>query len=310
MHPEHLHPAPCGRWPRRLFRSTQGGRLSAATARQLAAGALQATMRAGVLALAASALHAAPVAGQGSWETTLHARDVDGDGSVDAYYDSTLDISWLAHANYAAVNSFGAPIHTADGLASHAQGLGWIAAMNAAGHLGQTGWRLPTLSPVNGVAFQDVTSFDGSTDRGMSTPGVGWRRADGTIVSELGWMFYGHLGNSTPCANTTCLFSELIPGLGLVNTGLFEDLMPDVYWTDTALNAFSHRAFNQAYGVQSEYGNFDFGGLGRLWAVHDGDIGASMAVSAPSALALALLALGLAGALPRRVAPPQARPAL
>lgn len=87
------------------------------------------------LALATAAALAGPVAGQGAWETTLHARDVESNGSVDAYYDSTLNVSWMAHANHAAVNSFGAPIQTADGLASQAQGLGWFVAMNAAGHL-------------------------------------------------------------------------------------------------------------------------------------------------------------------------------
>jgi hypothetical protein len=30
----------------------------------------------------------------------LHARDIHGDGSVDAFYDSLLDVTWLADANH------------------------------------------------------------------------------------------------------------------------------------------------------------------------------------------------------------------
>ena len=29
------------------------------------------------------AAHAVPIAGQGSWESTLHPRDIDGDGTAD-----------------------------------------------------------------------------------------------------------------------------------------------------------------------------------------------------------------------------------
>jgi hypothetical protein len=45
--------------------------------------------------------NAALVYGQGTWETTLQARDMDGNTStIEAYYDTVLDITWLADANY------------------------------------------------------------------------------------------------------------------------------------------------------------------------------------------------------------------
>lgn len=52
------------------------------------------------LGLGLGAVHAqaAPVSGQGTWETTLEARDLTGDGVADAYYDTTLGITWLANA--------------------------------------------------------------------------------------------------------------------------------------------------------------------------------------------------------------------
>lgn len=43
---------------------------------------------------AASLAQAAPIPGQGTWETTLQGRDLDGNfGSFEAYYDTVLDIT-------------------------------------------------------------------------------------------------------------------------------------------------------------------------------------------------------------------------
>jgi hypothetical protein len=39
------------------------------------------------------------VPGQGTWQTTLQARDLDGDGQIDAFYDTVLNITWLRDAN-------------------------------------------------------------------------------------------------------------------------------------------------------------------------------------------------------------------
>lgn len=88
-----------------------------ATPMTLIRGAARPLLTAGALLLAAATVQAAPVSGMGTWETTLHARDLDGDGNTDAFYDSVLDISWLArqnpdyarycdHAAYLAASSF------------------------------------------------------------------------------------------------------------------------------------------------------------------------------------------------------------
>jgi hypothetical protein len=47
------------------------------------------------LALATLPADAGPVPGQGTWQTTLHARDLDGNGTADADYDSSLNVTWL-----------------------------------------------------------------------------------------------------------------------------------------------------------------------------------------------------------------------
>ncbi len=54
------------------------------------------------LALAVvGAVHAAPapVPGQGTWQTTLKPRDLDGNGVTDAFYDTDLHITWLRDGN-------------------------------------------------------------------------------------------------------------------------------------------------------------------------------------------------------------------
>lgn len=50
---------------------------------------------------AATGAQATAIPGQGTWETTLQARDLDGDTSngAEAYYDIDLNITWLADAS-------------------------------------------------------------------------------------------------------------------------------------------------------------------------------------------------------------------
>ena len=52
-----------------------------------------------LLAGLSGAAAAAAVPGQSTWETTLQARDLDGDTVTDAFYDTTLNVTWLRNAN-------------------------------------------------------------------------------------------------------------------------------------------------------------------------------------------------------------------
>lgn len=56
---------------------------------------------ASVAMLAAGAAQALGVPGQGTWETTLQPRDLDGNAAngPEAFYDTVLDITWLRDAN-------------------------------------------------------------------------------------------------------------------------------------------------------------------------------------------------------------------
>lgn len=57
----------------------------------------------GALAVAVLAVGVVPAAqAAGTWQTTLQGRDLDGNATTfEAYYDTVLDITWLADANYA-----------------------------------------------------------------------------------------------------------------------------------------------------------------------------------------------------------------
>jgi hypothetical protein len=70
----------------------------------------------------------------------------------------------------------------------------WIDAMNAAAHLGIDEWRLPQTRPADGVAFDNVNEFDGSTDIGYSIGAPGTPHA-GSTGSEMAHLHYVTLAN-------------------------------------------------------------------------------------------------------------------
>ena len=72
---------------------------------------------------------AAPVSGQGTWETTLEGRleTAPGSGVFLAYYDTVLDITWAADANI-------------NGRDIWSNQIAWAAGLTLGG---VSGWRLP-----------------------------------------------------------------------------------------------------------------------------------------------------------------------
>jgi hypothetical protein len=98
--------------------------------------------------LAACAWHgaqAAPVSGQGSWESTLQARDLDGDeaNGPEAWYDTDLDVTWLADANFAGTSGHVSSTHGPGGNMVFGGALMWTGSLSIGGVIG---WRLPTAS--------------------------------------------------------------------------------------------------------------------------------------------------------------------
>lgn len=102
--------------------------------------------------------HAQAVSGQGTWETTLQARDIGNTGTTNAFYDTALNITWLANANVNGVMNWDAAND-------------WASNLNVGG-LG--GWRLPSA---------------------LNQDGLGPCAAANCSGSELGYLWYAELGN-------------------------------------------------------------------------------------------------------------------
>lgn len=250
---------------------------------------------------AAPLVHAAAVPGQGTWETTLQGRDLDGDAAngFEAYYDTVLDITWLADANYAATSGYTsasnggkAPGSEYDSNGFGTDGsMGWDAAMTWATNLnvhGVTGWRLPTMVDT-GKPGCDFAY--GGTDCGFNPS---------TSTAELAHLYYSTLGHLTEYSASTDRVLNLFPP----NTGPFKNVqspatstLPIVdyhYGLEYAPSAYASWKFSFENGSQGQEGK---GYPSYAWAVRTGDIAA---VPEPEGYALALLGLTLVGLAARR----------
>lgn len=214
----------------------------------------------------ATAARATAVHGQGTWETSLQARDFDGNpATIEGYYDTVLDITWLANANYAGTS------------------MDWPTAMAWVGGLtidGIDGWRLPTVTESGNPGCDFAYS---GTDCGYNVnPATG----------EMASLFFDTLGNRSYYDTNG---SGPQTGWGLSNTGPFSDIQTDLYyWTGTVNAADTYQAwvfdFNNG-GQGTSYNNNYY-----AWAVHSGDVGTAVA-TVPVPAAVWLFGTGLLGLL-------------
>jgi len=117
--------------------------------------------------------YAASVSGQGTWETTLLARDFDGvTSTIEGYYDTVLDITWLADAN-------------TNGQMNWADATAWAAGLTVGG---VGGWRLPT-SEESLCSGYNCTS-----------------ELDSLFISTLGNTSGGFINNTGPFANVQAFY--------------------------------------------------------------------------------------------------------
>lgn len=258
---------------------------------------LKRTIHASLLIMLGSTplVHAAPITGQGTWETTLLARDLDGNANtVEAYYDTVLDITWLADANGS--NNTDPGFYY--GLTTWDSAMAWAANLNVGGI---TGWRLPVTNPIDGTTADDASfSYTGSEDLGYSVSAPGTAFA-GSTASEMAHLYYNTLGNVAICdpttSTTTC---ENNPEFSQPNTGLFSNFGQGDYWSATTYaiglpdNAWR---FDMFYGNQSV--STKSGPNNRAWAVHDGDIGVAVVPLPGAAWLFASGAAGLLGLVRR-----------
>jgi hypothetical protein len=243
----------------------------------------------GWLVCTLNAAYADSVATQGDWTSALHARDLDGNGSVDAYYDSDLNITWLADANYALTSGYTLATSQSTSGGMHADfASAWAQGLDLGG---VTGWRLPT------IVFSGLPGDSSSIcQASFSGANCGWNTD--TAKSELSHMYYVTLGNK---AYFDAQGNANQPGNGLTNSGPFSNIQGD-YWTNVVSDpnnpSFWQFVFDvpgTSQGIQDvAWGGYNF----AAWAVHDGDVGTPLDVSSvpePTSAALSFIALLLFG---------------
>ncbi|MCV2360001.1 PEPxxWA-CTERM sorting domain-containing protein [Paucibacter sp. TC2R-5] len=223
------------------------------------------------------AAQAAGVPNQGTWETTLKPRDLDGilANGPEAFYDTDLNITWLR-----AGNTYGA--------ISGDEARAWAKQT----FFGLKGWRLPNAVDKGGNGCD--WSNKGGTDCGYNP--------DSSVAtgSEMAHLFFQSLGNKSYYIPGT---TTVQTGYGLTNTGNFQTLwQPGVYW------AFQKDFpdMDVAWIFDTEYGMQQFKGFGKndpllyALAVRDGDVTEAVPVPEPQTYALMLAGLGLMGFAARR----------
>ena len=156
-------------------------------------------------------------------------------------YDTDLNITWLADANYAMTSGF-----DADGAMTWSTAMTWAADLSYGGY---TDWRLPaTVQP-------DATCGDqsGGDSFGYNCTG-----------SEMGHLFYTELGG---VARTSIATTHN------ANYNLFQNVQSDSYWSGTVYAPYIYYVWsfdfydgNQLMGIK--------GNPFYAWAVRPGDVAA------------------------------------
>lgn len=178
-------------------------------------------------------------------------------------YDTDLDITWLADADYARTS--GATAGQPGLVFDWSEAMAWVAALEFAG---QTGWRLPRTQ----------VDDSGCANAPGSATGLG------CSGSEMGHLFYVELEG---------VAGERIDTHGNSLTALFSNLDGAGGWSETEVSGSSQAyLFRFNSGTQSVTSNTGTAGL-RSWAVHPGNITGAAPEPAP-ALLLALWLAGLA----------------
>lgn len=209
--------------------------------------------------------------------------------SGQAYYDTTLNITWLANTNAGAGTIYDRQDGSSDGRLDWQSAQDWVASLNTAGHLGANNWRLPWMTDVGAL---------GCT---LHSSGLGFVGGLGTDCNynldiangEMANLFYGTLGN-TAYIDTNGNFTGCIalPDDCLQNRGPFTNFYPGVYWYGRTYGDGSGPTawiFNFSDGAQT-YSNKS--AFAYAWAVRDGDISAVPAPGVAWLLAGAFALLG------------------
>lgn len=231
---------------------------------------------------------AAGVDGQGTWQTTLQARDLQGRavalGSANAvfFYDSVLDVTWLRQAGSA--------------VQSWTQARDWAASLSVGGF---DDWRLPTTLDTGFPGCTRVTHSGGDCGYNVPTQ-VG--SGESASYSEMAHLFQVTLGNAAAYTPQGQYRGGAGQGVswGLVNMAGFTDLQPGNYWSGSGVAGNANYAWSYHFGLGLQALNekgVEMQGL----ALRNGDV--LSAVPEPSTWAMAGAGLLCLGWLQRRRRP-------
>ena len=206
----------------------------------------------------------------------LEARDLDGEASTaEAWYDTLLDITWLADANLAQTRG-----DHFNGRMTWSQANSWVEGLSftlpGSGRV-LDDWRLPVSRPLNGVAHVLEIRPDGSADKGYNISGSGTLYA-GSTAHELAHLYHVTLGNpgylKVDGLRSGCDAEMASPNRCLMHTGPFTNIGQEggVYWTGTSFGSI-WGALVFSLGSGSEF-TYVLGGDFYAWAVHPGDVAA------------------------------------
>jgi hypothetical protein len=199
-------------------------------------------------------------------------------------YDDILDVTWMANLNFHEENIDqtgwtptrpSSPWRNTNGVyrTNYQDVHEWVEQLTFAG---SSNWRLPTVSPVNGISFETGVSngfYLGETDIGYGIT---------SEASELAHLINFTLGNQGELTS-----SGYAPGT-MTNEGPFEGLFSNfAYWTQIS----SFNITRTGEQVQNNWYTFEDEGIDGVLILADGDIG----VPVPGPSGLILLATGLIG---------------
>ena len=160
------------------------------------------------LVLFAGSAAAVPASSLGTWERSLQSRDLDRDGITDAFYDTTLNVTWLLEAkempNWDAGNT-------------------WVRSLASGGY---TDWRWPTNFDSGAPGcFYGLAGTTCGYNVLTKSGDVTQFEFGQTVYSEFAHLFFITLGNKSICAppnHESC--SQTQSGSGLLNTGNFTNI--------------------------------------------------------------------------------------
>lgn len=203
----------------------------------------------------------------------LEARDLNGDGTVDAYYERSANLTWLANMNSAGAAGVSTPL-APPGQLLYSATVDWLSDLDV---YGVTGWRLPDATFTATVN----TSADCAMFITYSSLAGCYYQPD-VEQNELAHLIAVTLGNAGGVLVDAGPFQGLTESVA--STSFWMNPLQDVsagwpgrvahYYETSTGRAFANPAFEHSY----------------VWGVRDGDVAP---VPEPSTYLLMLAGLGV-----------------